>query len=704
MTEALDSPARSPSPLGFSSKVRSHHLQRQAVVYIRQSSQRQLQENVESTQLQYRLADRAAGLGWAGDGVVVIDDDLGLSGASANGRPGFQRLLSEVSLGRVGIVLSIEMSRLARSCRDWHHLLEMCSLFGVLLADADGVYDPQDYNDRLLLGLKGTMSEAELHIMRGRLKAGRLNKAQRGELFAHAPIGYVREQNTLGKEPDEQARQVVDLVFEKFQELGSSSGVLNYLRRHGIQLGVRDHRGENKGRLQWRPVNKATLLSMLHHPVYAGAYVYGRRATDPRKAVAGTGKGRRWASPEDWQVLIKDLLPAYISWERWERNQQILRQNSSSYGTPRGGSLLASRVRCGRCGYRMSIAYAEQSVARYCCDAARNYSGGKQCQAFSAKPLHDLVEQQLMTALAPASIGLSLQAAEEIAAERKRLEDHHRQSVKRAAYESDLARRRYEEVDPENRLVAAELERRWEQSLVEKRRADEDLERMRREAPLRLSAEEERLVRQLSADIPALWNAATTSGTDRQHVVRAVISEVSAEVIDDSERVRVTIHWKGGFESHHEIRRPVRQFESLEAHDIIKERILQLKRRGHTHAGVADDLNQSGYRSSNDCLFTRAIITQLCSRFAMEGESTKAVGGYEDHWKPSLLCAELDVAISTLRNWLSRGWLDAERSGARWIIWADTPELDRLRKLSQHQRTNSCRSTPQELTTPRRSR
>jgi DNA invertase Pin-like site-specific DNA recombinase len=312
-----DSRGRRASTL-LSSKICSRHLDRTAVVYVRQSSVRQVVENRESTQLQYRLRDRAAALGWSESRVVVIDDDLGQSGQSIVGRPGFQRLLTEVGLDHVGLVLGIEMSRLARSCRDWHQLLELCALFGTLLGDADGVYDPRDYNDRLLLGLKGTMSEAELHILRGRLEAGQRNKARRGELFTHAPIGYVRSAGVgLALDPDEQARGVVELIFAKFAELGSVSAVLRYLNHNHIHIGVRDHRGAEACQLRWRPPNRATLQGMLHHPAYAGAYAHGRRATNPRKRIAGrAGSGRFWAAPTDWLVLLHDRLPAYISWEQ----------------------------------------------------------------------------------------------------------------------------------------------------------------------------------------------------------------------------------------------------------------------------------------------------------------------------------------------------------------------------------------------------
>lgn len=687
-----------------SSKVSQQHLNKLALVYVRQSSHKQVEQNIESTQLQYRLADRAEAYGWSQSRINTIDDDLGVSGKSIEGRTGFQRLLAEVSLGHVGIVMGLEMSRLARSCRDWHHLLELCAMFSTLLADADGVYDPRDHNDRLLLGLKGTMSEAELYVLRGRLRAGQLNKARRGEFFTHAPIGYVRSDDSLIKDPDDQVRSVVELVFAKFQELQSASGVLRYLCDHQIMIGCRDHRGADKGQLRWRTANQSTITGILHHPVYAGAYVYGRRENNPSKMVAGQpSKGRRWGKPEDWDVLIRDQLPAYITWQQWEQIQRKLKENSTLYGqlgAARGGSLLASRVRCGRCGCRLSICYAGSSNARFTCDALRNHLHQTQCQSFNAKPLSDLVERQVLIAISPASLELSIAAARHLEADQATIERNHKQAVERATYHSDLARRRYEEVDPSNRLVAAELERRWESALCEQRQAEESLGRLRCDQASRLTQSQVDRIATLAADIPSLWHSVDTSLIDKQHIIRELVEEVTVEVIDTIERVRVTIRWTGGYESHHEIVRAVGKFDQLEFADDIRHRIVQMKRRGHTHQGVAEDLNALGYQSAQKSKFTKAIVRSLCRQFEAAGESCQAIGGYEDYWPLKLLGTRLSIPTSTLRNWLDRGWLCSVRSGERWVVWADEKELSRLTRLAEHQQGPSCRSVPPGLTTP----
>jgi DNA invertase Pin-like site-specific DNA recombinase len=613
--------------------------------------------------------------------------------------------LAEVSLEHVGMVLGIEMSRLARSCRDWHQLLELCAVFGTLLGDADGVYDPRDFNDRLLLGLKGTMSEAELHVLQGRLRAGQLNKARRGEYFSHAPIGYVRSDDSLELEPDEQARNVVQLIFDKFAELGSMSGVRRYLREHNIQIGVRDHRGPQRGKLTWRPVNQATLLGILHHPVYAGAYVYGRRETNPKKVVPGKpGRGRRWASQADWDVLIKDKLPAYIRWRQWEANQETLWENSAKYragGAPRGTSLLAGRVVCGRCGKRMSVCYSGQSKARFTCDMSRNHWGASQCQSFNARPLQELIERQLWIALSPASIDLSLSAARTIESDRRQVARHHQQTLERARYQSELARGRYESVDHQNRLVAAELERRWEAALLTERQAAETLDRVLQQQPSRLTAEETARISSLSSDIPALWRAESTAGIERQTILRALVEQVVVEVIDQSERVAVSVRWSGGFESRHEIRRAVGKFEQLESAGSIRERIVTLKQQGRSHAAVAVQLNEENYHAASGAPFTVPIVTQLCRRFRADGFLRDDEQTMSPHWKLGALARHLGVKPETLSTWRRRRWVHADRIGQRWILWADAEELKRLRQLADHDR-RGLQKTPPKLTAPKK--
>ncbi|MFO0846895.1 MAG: recombinase family protein [Gemmataceae bacterium] len=357
-----------------SPKLKPWHLDRRAVVYVRQSTPQQVADHRESTARQYALAGRAVELGWAREQVLVIDDDLGRSGESAEGRPGFQRLLAEVALDHVGLILGLEMSRLARSCKDWHQLLELCARFHALLADADGLYDPADYNDRLLLGLKGTMSEAELHILKERMYQGKLNKARRGELLGTPPIGYVRlPSGGWAIDPDEQVQATVRLIFDQFDREATLHGLLRYLVHHGIRVPVRPAHGPNRGELEWRRPNRVTLSNLLHHPSYAGAYRYGHRPIDPRRKRPGRpNTGKLVRRPEECLVLIRDRLPAYITWERFSTNQERLEANRARNDRPgaprRGASLLAGLLRCGRCGRRMMVHYSgPRNRARFSC-------------------------------------------------------------------------------------------------------------------------------------------------------------------------------------------------------------------------------------------------------------------------------------------------------------------------------------------------
>ncbi len=686
----------------LSNKISARHLERVAIIYVRQSSARQVRENIESTQLQYRLVEQARALGWSDEQTVIIDDDLGLSGQSLEGRVGFQRLLAEVSLGHVGIVLGIEMSRLARNCRDWHHLLEPCAVFGSLLGDADGTYDPRDHNDRLLLGLKGTMSEAELHILRGRLDAGRKNKARRGEYFAQAPIGYVRTNTSVALEPDEQARSVIQLVFDKFEELGSANAVLNFLRQEQIRIAVRMTYGPGLGTLTWRPPNRSTLLHILHHPIYAGAYVFGRNKTEPTRRVPGKpNSGRRKATRDEWQVLIQDALPAYITWAQWERNQQRLTENGTKYGVgaARGASVLAGRIVCGKCGLRMAVQYKENNNPYFTCSAARCQLGDPLCQSFGGKELETLVVRQVLSAMEPASIELSLKAAECIDSDHQRLEQHHRQTVERATYEAELARRRYEEVDPSNRLVAAELERSWESSLQSQRKAEEALNRFRHETPKQLTAEQRQAIVELAHDIPRLWQSAAATNVDRQKIVRSLIDRIVVEVKYKTERLSVNIHWAGGFESQHEVRRRVNTFGQLEESAAIAKRIQQLYDEGYPLSEIARLLNQDRFKPPKGPRFTQTSMGALCRTLRRMGVIAKHRRIEPSFWRAGELSRLLGVKKPTLSGWRKRHWVQARQVGTRWIYWADQDELKRLRRLAD-QRPNGSTPTPDELTKP----
>lgn len=711
-------PCRTEMPLR-SEKIRNEHLQRLAIVYVRQSTQHQVFEHRESTARQYALADRAAALGWPAAAVEVIDEDQGHSGSSIEGRSGFQRLLAEVSSDRVGLILGLEMSRLARSCKDWHALLELCAIYRTLLGDADGLYDPSHYNDRLLLGLKGTMSEAELHILKSRLQQGMWNKAERGEVLNHAPMGYVR---TLSGDyvidPDEQVQAVVRLIFEQFTRRGSINGLLKWLVGHDIKLPIRPHFGANRGEIEWRRPNRVTLLNLLHHPIYAGAYRWGHREVDPRKKAPGKpNTGRTFHAHDDCRVLIRDRFPAYITWDEFEQNQQKLADNRTlgkMLAAPRHGpSVLAGLVVCGRCGHRMMVGYANasaQQTLRYSCQRDAIDYGGSRCQSLSGPVLESLVSERLLHVVSPASLQLSLAATADIERERGQLDDHWQQRLARSRYEVEQARRQYAAVDPEHRLVARELERRWDESL----RADEQLQadymRFQRDCPKDLSPHEHEQILALSQNLPALWHADTTMPEDRQMVARLLLDQVTVTVEGDTDRVDVELRWAGGFISRHALERPVQTYEQLSNYQELIARIEALRAERRTLSQIAQTLNAEGFHPpKRSPRFTKGILSHLLRERAVRAGVLPRSTVDQHSLKPNewwlvALAAELSMPIATLHRWQRVGWISSRKvplAGGRWAIYADADEINRLKRLRDAPR-GWPQPYPKDLTTPKR--
>jgi len=692
------------------SKILNSHLERLALVYVRQSTPHQVFEHRESQARQYALADHAVRLGWSRERILVIDEDQGHSGQSMEGRSGFKHLLAEVTLDHVGIVLGLEMSRLARSNKDWHHLLELCAMFGTLLADQDGVYDPQDPNDRLLLGLKGTMSELEIHTMRNRLEKGKLHKARRGELFMEVPTGYVRTPSgDLALDPDEQVRAVVSLVFDKFDELGSLYAVFRYLLQHNIRLGIRAWSGPNRGQLEWRRPCYGTLCSILHHPFYAGTYAYGRRCIDPKRKRPGRpGTGRKFVPMNQWKATLHDHVPAYITYERYLDNQERLRQNRSRFdapGVPRqGAALLSGLVYCGNCGTRVRTCYPRSARPRYSCNRHALRGLERKCHSLDTAVIDDLVSRQVLRALEPAALELSLRAGEDVQQERARLATHWKQQLERARYESAKAERHYRAVDPENRLVAGTLEKQWEEALQKERHLQEDHDRFTREVSPELTAEEKSRIRDLAGDVPALWTATTTTLADRKEIIRCLITRVEVRVQKDNEYVDLTLHWAGGFVSQHQVVRPIKEYERLSDFNHLVDRARQLREKGHTAAEIAEHLNKEGFKSiKGTSRFHTGQVRQLLVRWGLAGVRNKeeAIGPHERLL--SDLGRQLRLHPSKLRRWIRLGWVHCRQTPIMrlHVIWADEKELDRLRRLRDHAKAHPYQPYPEEITAPR---
>jgi DNA invertase Pin-like site-specific DNA recombinase len=682
-------------PLAYEKKIQGRHHERLAVIYVRQSTVHQVQRHQESTQVQYSLVNFAERLGWPRERIVVIDDDLGLSGASAEERLGFQRLLSEIALDHVGVILGVEMSRLARSCKDWYHLLELCALFGTLICDLDGLYDPTCYNDRLLLGLKGTMSEAELHILKQRMWQGALHKARRGELVSRVPIGYVREASgQVTKDPDQQVQNAVRLIFDQFERLGTLHSVLRYLVNNGIQVPVRAATGPNKGQLEWRCPNQSTLKNMLSHPIYAGAYVYGRSCQNA-KTRQQRQRPRRLPR-NDWLVLLRDRYPAYVSWEQYEDNQRRLEQNRSrwsSRGSVRcGRALLTGLVVCGRCGYRLRTQYCgSASKPRYDCSAKRSVYGAPRCQSLSAQALDDEVARLALKALMPSAVEVSLQVAQDLHKQREQAETHWRQRLERAAYEVDRAARQFHAVEPENRLVVRTLEAAWEEKLRAQRDLHEQYQRFQVDQPKLLTGEEQEQIRRLAHDLPSLWNAPTTTDAERKEILREVIDRVVANVEGESEWVEAKIYWSGGHQSYTRFRRPVARVDQLSAWTQLRQRLQDLVNGNVPVSKIAEQLNSDGFRAPNGKPFGEAGIRTLLFRYgirvAPRGPTTRRENLGADDWFISDLANKLRVGYQTVYGWIRNKRIEARQlDDGRWVLTADVAKCRELIGFQSQQR------------------
>jgi DNA invertase Pin-like site-specific DNA recombinase len=535
-------------------KVTESHLSRAAIVYLRQSSAAQVENNRESTDRQYALVHKATELGWPADRVVVIDEDLGLSGSGAVARSGFERLTAEVALGRVGLVLGLEVSRLARNNADWHRLIDLAGLSNTLIGDADGIYHPALFNDRLLLGLKGTMSEAELYVIRARLNGGIRNKAARGELRRGLPVGFVwgEQDGEVRFHPDEAVVTAIRNVFKRFAETGSVRRVWLWFREEGLPFPLQMRQG---GDIRWVEASYTAIHHVLSNPVYAGAYAYGKTRHETRLDATGRRKKRSRRLPRsEWQVLIKDHHPGYIDWQTYEDNRARIAKNTRPGPHKAGGAvregtaLLQSLASCGHCGRRLHTHYrGRTSGPGYHCSGKNLVEGrGVYCLNIGGLQIDDAVTQAFIAALEPAKLAATVAAAEQLEMDHNAALKQWRLGVERAAYEAQRAEKRYRAVDPENRLVARGLEREWEERLSELESAKSELARRECDRPRLLSQEERDRLLKVGCDLATVWHAPTTTPRDRKELLRALLEEVILSVDREKANAHLTLRWKGG--------------------------------------------------------------------------------------------------------------------------------------------------------------
>jgi DNA invertase Pin-like site-specific DNA recombinase len=599
-------------------KIRGHHLERWAIVYVRQSHPQQVQRHRESAQVQANLQQRADAWGWPAERIRVLDGDQGCSGTTTAGRDDFAWLLSEIALGHVGLVLGFQINRLAREDEACCRLIKVCAAFDTLLADQDGLYHPHDFNDRLILTIKGFMGGFELHQLQQRMQAGRLNRAHRGEWLGQPPPGYViGPDHKLQFDPDEQVQQVLRLILEQFACLGSVSGVLRYLRQHQLQLPFRPVTGPQRGQLLWHKPHRETLRLLLRRPAYAGVHTWGRRTVDPRRVVPGQrGSARVERAAQDCPVFLPANHPAYISWEQYQSNLRRLQQHRTRGPTPGSArttvATLAGLVECGQCGCRMQTRYTR--TLRYDCQRHALDYAAPACQSLVGEPLEQLVATQILQVVTPASLELSLHAAQECERGRTALDRHWRLRLERARQEADRAFRQFNAVEPENRLVARTLERHWEEALLAQRTLEEEYHRFQQTQPTRLSAAERAQIETLAHDLPTLWQAPQTLVTDKRHVVRLLLQRVVVWAPASSHEVRVQLHWTGGTVTEHQVRRPVGAWSQVADVTTLLERVRQRQAAGWTSRRIAEELNATGHRTPRANPFTAAIVRQLRRR------------------------------------------------------------------------------------------
>jgi len=604
--------------MSASTKIQSQHLSRQAVVYVRQSTPKQVQQNQESTRRQYQLVDQAHSLGWPQPLIKVIDDDLGLSGASSTHRVGFQRLVAAINQGEVGVVLVTEVSRLSRLNSDWHRVIELCAVFQTLIADEDGLYDPRDPNDRLLLGLKGTLFSAELHILRARMNGNLLNKARRGELALRLPVGYRRlHEGTVVLEPDEQVRHTLQILFEQFAQLRSARAVQRYFHTHQLQMPRFIQQRPDYGRLVWVTPTYQMIQQVLTSPVYAGVFVYGRRKTLVIPGDPPTTQAHRLPI-EEWDIVIPDVYPAYISYDQYLAHRKLLRENRYNFekkgsGAPREGrGLLQGILVCGRCGRHMTPTYGSDYHAYVCRCEVITYAQ-PQCQTFPMRYLDLAVSQIFLEAVQPARLETTLEALAVLERERQTLDRQWQLRLERARYEAHLAQRQYDVVDPDNRLVARELETRWNDALASVSRLEQEYAVVRRTDLAPLDEAEQQAVRQLAEDLPALWNASTTTATDRKRLLRLVVREVTLTADPVTRSAEFVILWSGGATITHSVACPPLGWHCVTDPAVIQ-RVRDLAPTCPDHR-IAEHLNAEGLCTQTGKAWTHQRVQSIRKQY-----------------------------------------------------------------------------------------
>lgn len=664
-------------------KIQPKHLSLQAVIYIRQSTQKQIIENAESTRRQYQLASKAHQLGWPQSLIKVIDDDLGLSGVNSTKRLGFQRLVAAISLGEIGIVLVTEISRLSRLNSDWHRVIELCSVFETLIADEDGIYNPCDPNDRLLLGLKGTLFAAELHILQARMRGNLINKAKRGELALRLPVGYRRQfDGTVALEPDQQVQEVIKLIFHQFSLLKNARAVLRYFFQHQLMMPRLIQQGPDYGRIVWQKPAYQMISHILTNPVYAGVFVYGRRKNQTVPGNPPLTQTHR-LSIDEWEIVVPNTYPAYISHDQYLTNRKLLLNNLYNFKKSRRGAaregiaLLQGIILCGRCSRPMVVGQGSKYQA-YICRRAQMLYAESQCQAFPVRYLDQAISEIFLEALAPAQIDTILAALSIMEQDKQALERQWQLRLERAKYNIQLAQRQYDAVDPDNRLVARELEKRWNDALEAFNNLAQEYALVKRNELAPLNEIDKEAVRQLANDLPALWHASTTATVDQKRLLRLVIQEVTLTACSETRNAEGIILWSGGAITKHEITRPHIGWHCV-TNPALVNRIRKLARELPDHQ-IAELLNSEGVLTRRGKEWTYQRVFSVRKQYGISTSCAIKPGQMvtrgDGLMSATTAARVLNVSSSLINLWIRAGVLKFDQRVPNSKVWVRVTQGD----------------------------